>query len=458
MGAMRFTVLVVISFVCVFGGSLFNFGRTEKTNPVQEQHLVRAKRSIGESGNREALLVTTEFILQLNELIKHLAMYTRDETIDSRTLIERAVGMWNQTESMLDDIVQRSEHNFTFVSSNTTIFALRRASNAIRMEKDNFINKLMQLNDTALEHIVSPLLIDQGMFEVAQPGFARIIYSSVHRLTRVSASLLLSLEAVDAQSMSTDHARANPTKPTVDMFLKGLKRTIRDTKRNYRTQTLRLYRKVSMRLSDLSNTQELGQYLKDLAMIYKTFLQTIKSLLDATYKSVEMSMSTSYSALIDQQLTNGLSVLLQEAANADEYESLQVCLKRYVYKYYDQSLASAKLLYCGQPELSTFEYLVTIAIPILGRAIFSDSSAIRMDVICTIDSQDCLNNYNTLLSTQSNAIGIRMESYANFTQQELVNLAVRVEICAQSATIDVQYYVTKIKERFNKCLMTGAAN
>uniref|UniRef100_A0A182JPP3 GST C-terminal domain-containing protein n=1 Tax=Anopheles christyi TaxID=43041 RepID=A0A182JPP3_9DIPT len=320
-----------------------------------------------------AFYLTTEFILHLNELIKQLAVYSLDDTIDSRDTIEHAGDMWNHTQAALEELVHRS----AFVGSNITNFALHGALEEIRLEKSNFMMRLGNVKNEV--EISATSLIDRsGQYHAASSD---AMQPSVHRLTNVSARLLHVLEAISIDN-SDGTGRANPTNASIELFLTVWDRAIVDTQRNFKTQIDRALRRVKAQLSSLDTTTALGQYLMKLAELYALFKTDVTAKLALIATSVRMKMED-YSTTIDSQLTAGISDLLLAAGTSSVHTFLYLCLKRYVYSYFDESLAVGKLLYCGEPEIATLEYLVTVAGPILERAAVSDSSAEKMSIICS---------------------------------------------------------------------------
>uniref|UniRef100_A0A182W703 GST C-terminal domain-containing protein n=1 Tax=Anopheles minimus TaxID=112268 RepID=A0A182W703_9DIPT len=371
------------------------------------------------SGVDPTFYVTTDFILRLNELIKHLALYSLDDTFDSREVIEHAGAMWNQTEVILEDLVNRSKAP-TDADRNGNLTNLHAALDAVRSEKNSFLKQMADYDRSKATEIDAISLIDRTTKQdlvMVDPGMTLIMHSSVHGLTNVTMGLLHSLEASSFNGRG--QARANPTQPSVEMFLALFKRTIVDTQLNFQTQANRVLRRVRANLSALSTTPELGQYLTDYAALIATFKMEINNLLDTAYNSVVMSM-TPYRMTIDEEISLGISELLSSAGMSTEHAFLYVCFKRYVFKYYDQSLAVAKLLHCGEPELRTLEYLVTVAGPILERAAISDSSAVNMNVICAIGSTECMNNFYTSLADQLVAAQARFQSMKDWPRDAVL--------------------------------------
>uniref|UniRef100_A0A4Y0BNR8 Uncharacterized protein n=1 Tax=Anopheles funestus TaxID=62324 RepID=A0A4Y0BNR8_ANOFN len=412
------------------------------------------------AGLDPSFYVTTDFILRLNELIKHLALYSLDNTLDTREAIDRAGTMWNQTEAVLEDLVTHSQANTDNLhNGNLTNLSLRTALEAVRLEKRHFLKEMADYNRRMEIETIS--LIDRTKQEndvvMADPGMTFIMHSSVHGLTSVTVGLLHSLEGMDLTRNGGAQARANPTRLSIETFLAVFQRTIVDTKLNFQTQANRVLRRVRAQLSTLSLTPELGQYFKDYSALIATFKMNVHALLEATYQSVVMSMD-SYRTRIDEEVSLGISELLSSAGQSAQHAFLYLCFKRYVYTYYDQSLAVAKLLYCGEPELRTLEYLVKVAEPILERAAISDSSAVQMSVICATGSAACMANYYTSLRDQFLAAESRFQSYAHFIDQELMALSHRVDVCALSTVLDIEYYVQMIKTKFQTCLTTGSVN
>ncbi|XP_052899504.1 uncharacterized protein LOC128305908 [Anopheles moucheti] len=407
-----------------------------------------------------AFYVTTDFILRLNELIKHLAMYTLDSTLESQEAFDRAGSMWNQTEAKLEDLVTRSRATTANNrNGNLTNLALHTALEAVQSEKSNFLKQMANYNHSkATTEIDAISFIDRttqdGELVLSDPDMALIIHSSVHELTTVSMGLLHLLEDI---TISNRQARANPTQSSVEKFLAVFKRAIVDTKLNFQTQANRVLRRVRAHLSTLDGTPELGHYLKCYADLITMFKKDVNKLLYMTYRSVEMSLNP-YRTRIDEELSMGISDQLNAAGMSNGHAFLYLCFKRYVFPYYDQSLAVAKLLHCGEPELKTLEYLVTIAIPILERAAISDSSAVQMNVICASGSAECRNNYYMSLSDQLDAGRERFQSYVHFIELELLALSHRVDVCAYSTVLDVENYVEVIKAKFQSCLDTGSVN
>uniref|UniRef100_A0A182MEJ4 Uncharacterized protein n=1 Tax=Anopheles culicifacies TaxID=139723 RepID=A0A182MEJ4_9DIPT len=363
--------------------------------------------------------------------------------------------MWNQTEAILEDLVEsHSAATTNDTRRNGNLTNLHTALDAIRSEKNSFLQQMAAYDQSKATEIDAISLIDRTKQDLvmADSGMALIMHSSVHGLTNVTMGLLHSLG-----SNGAGQARANPTQPSVDTFLAVLQRTVVDTQLNFQTQANRVLRRVRAHLSALSQTPELGTYLSQYADLIATFKMDVNNLLNTMYSSVTMSMS-SYRTMIDEELSLGISDLLSSAGLSNEHAFLYTCLKRYVFKYYDQSLAVAKLLHCGEPELRTLEYLVTVAGPILERAAISDSSAVQMNVICSIGSTACMANYYTSLADQLVAAQARFQSYVQFIELEVTALSQRIDICAHSTLFDMQYYVQVIKGKFTTCLSTGSVN
>uniref|UniRef100_A0A182NUG5 Uncharacterized protein n=1 Tax=Anopheles dirus TaxID=7168 RepID=A0A182NUG5_9DIPT len=402
---------------------------------------------------------TTDFILQLNELIKHLATYTRDESLDTRETVERAGEMWNLTEVLLEDLVKRSEAApaVQLRRTNFTDFTLRDALEAIRLQKNNFLAQTCEQLPVDIDAIA---IIDPATKSHAvDPAVTLIMHTSVHNLTTVSAQLLHTLEQVESPKIkSTGQARAtSQVQPSIQLFLNGFERTFVDTERNFQTQANRAVKRVRSLLSTLDQNQQLGQYVDGVTARITSFNTDVKSLLQMTYMMVETSMTNSQTT-IDDQLSTGLSGLLMQAGSLAGSGFLHRCLKRFVYTYYDQSLAVAKLLYCGEPEKKTLEYLETVAIPILGHAVVTATSATQMDVVCSSGSTMCTDNFYTALPTQLTSFDSLMQSYTDFINQELTVLSQRLDTCTQSTAMDVQMFVDDISTKFGTCMNTGSVN
>ncbi|XP_053662018.1 uncharacterized protein LOC128711180 [Anopheles marshallii] len=462
MTAKRSLTLLVLVAISYYKGSWCDKIQMSTELPSKASHITQPETSWNQSSAvfDPAFYVTTDFILRLNELIKHLATYSLDNTLEPRDAIDLAGAMWNQTEASLEDIVTRSRSTTANRrNGNLTNLALRTALEAVQSEKSNFLRQMANYNHSkATPEIDAISLIDRttqdGDVVMSDPDMTLIMHSSVHELTTVSMGLLHSLEGI---TVPNRQARANPTQSSVEKFLAVFKRAIVDTKLNFQTQANRVLRRVRAHLSALDGTRELGSYLKSYADLITMFKKDVNKLLYMTYRSVEMSLNP-YRTRIDEELTMGISDQLTTAGMSNGHAYLYLCFKRYIFPYYDQSLAVAKLLHCGEPELKTMEYLVTVAIPILERAAISDSSAVQMNVICASGSTECMNNYYMSLSDQLYAAQERFQSYEHFIELELLALSHRVDVCAYSTVLDVENYVQVIKAKFQSCLNTGSVN
>uniref|UniRef100_A0A2C9H3X2 Uncharacterized protein n=1 Tax=Anopheles gambiae TaxID=7165 RepID=A0A2C9H3X2_ANOGA len=386
------------------------------------------------SGLNPSFYLTTDFILHLNELIKHLAVYALDDTVDSRHALDHAGAMWNHTEVVLQELLQRS------ASDNATHVSLHDALGAIRLERIHFMKRVSDIDATAL-------IERSGKYPAA---ITHTMQSSVHGLTHVSAKLLRVLAGTSERT-----GRANPTNATIDLFLDVFNRAIVDTQENFQTQINRALRRVKSRLASLDATTALGQYLMKLAELYALQKSDINAKLTLIGTSVSEKMEA-FSTMVDGQLTAGLTGLLTDAATSSGHQFLYLCLKRYVYSYFDEARAVAKLLHCGEPELSTLQYLVTVAGPILERAAISDSSATKMNAICS--STACTDFYYLSLGDQIMLVDSRIQSYVAFIHSELAELELRVYTCVQAASMDMDAYVTSIRSRFGVCLTSGNVN
>ncbi|XP_041775030.1 uncharacterized protein LOC121595256 [Anopheles merus] len=386
------------------------------------------------SGLNPSFYLTTDFILHLNELIKHLAVYALDDTVDSRHALDHAGAMWNHTEAVLEELLQRS------ASDNATNISLHDALDAIQRERIHFMKRVSDIDATAL-------IERSGKYPAA---ITHTMQSSVHGLANVSAKLLRVLAGT-----SEGTGRANPTNATVDLFLDVFNRAIVDTQENFQTQINRALRRVKARLASLDATTALGQYLMKLAELYALQKSDINAKLALIGMSVSEKMEA-FSTMVDSQLTAGLTGLLTDAATSSGHQFLYLCLKRYVYSYFDEARAVAKLLHCGEPELSTLQYLVTVAGPILERAAISDSSATKMNAICS--STVCTDFYYLSLGDQILLVDSRIQSYVAFIHSELAELELRVYTCVQAASMDMDAYVTTIRSRFGVCLTSGNVN
>lgn len=456
----RSVSILLLCFVCCFTAGDTN----------SDENFPRGARSGATPANIDpAFYMTTDFILQLNELIKHLATYTLDESLGTREAVERAGYMWNRTEAILVDLVKRTDIRPTMITnpgrSNLSDFTLYDALEAVHLERNNFLEQTgnqmaMEIDAIAIIHPVSKSHFTLDSTTV-DPAVTRIMHSSVHNLTNVSAQLLRTLERVESQKVKSKAGQArggtSQVQPSISLFLEGFRRTVIDTERNFQTQADRAVRRIRSHLSRLEQNQQLGEYVNSIAERITSFKNEVTNLLESTYTSVESSMTT-YRTMVDNQLSAGLTDLLSLAGPIAGNGFLHRCLKRFVFTYYDQSLAVAKLLYCGEPEKATLEYLVTVAIPILTRAVVSASSATQMDVVCSSGSTTCSNNFYSLLPNQYSSFSSLIQSYTDFINQELMALSQRLDICAQSSALDVEKFVSDINSRFQKCMNTGSVN
>ncbi|XP_035915716.1 uncharacterized protein LOC118513699 [Anopheles stephensi] len=442
----RLFSLVVVSIICFFGVILCH-----NDNRIKSENLPVS------SGPDEAFYVTTDFILRLNVLIKHLAMYSLNDTLDAREAIRHADKMWNYTALSLEALVLRSRPAIELLPSrNFTNSSLHAALDVVRTERDNFLSQTSCFSPSLVAEIDAMSFIDrtnQPGGVVPNPDIKLLMQSSVHRLSKVSEGLLRTLRTIRSNKRG-GQPRANPTQASVELFIAGFQRHIVDTRLNFETQANRLLSRVSAQLATLTLTPVLGQYLTNYSKLIETFTKNVSTHLNNTSIGVLASMNTSRTT-VDMVLSAGNAGLLTAVAMSNSHKFLDLCLNRYVFPYYNLSQAVAKLLFCGEPELRTLEYLVTGAIPILDRAAISDSSAVKMAVICSSGSTACLTDYDNSLPAQFMAAQVRMESYVEFINQELLGLGQRVSVCANATVLDVGNYVNVTSPKFATCLSTG---
>uniref|UniRef100_A0A182TBL6 Uncharacterized protein n=1 Tax=Anopheles maculatus TaxID=74869 RepID=A0A182TBL6_9DIPT len=389
----RLPCLVLVSIVCFLGVSW-----CDKDDRLIEERISRPSQSPRvSSGLGEAFYVTTDFILRLNVLIKHLAMYSLNDTLDSREAILRADEMWNYTEMSLENLVHQSRKAADDLrSENLSNSSLHAALDAVRTERDNFMTRANFFNPSMPAEIDAMTFVDRTnqdegeVVAMANPGITLLMQSSVHRLSKISEGLLRTLKAISSNK-ATEQARANPTQSSVETFNAGFQRLIVDTQLNYQTQANRLLRRVRAQLATLTQNAPLGLYTTNYTGLITTFKTNVTNLLNVTSTNVMAAMNTNRTE-IDLQLSTGITNLLTSVTTATSQDFLELCLNRYVFPYYGLSRAVAKLLFCGEPELSTLEYLVTVAIPVLDRAAISDSSVVKMSTICSTGSTACMTN------------------------------------------------------------------
>ncbi|XP_050072268.1 uncharacterized protein LOC126560349 [Anopheles maculipalpis] len=446
--AKRLPFLVLVSIVCFLGVSWCD----RDSNQLAKEQLSKP------SDLDAAFYVTTDFILRLNILIKHLALYSLDDALDARQTILHAGEMWNHTQKSLEDLVLHSRSAIDVLpDGNLTNTYLHAALDAVRTERRHFMTRVAFFYPPMATEIDVMAFIDRtyqdGGMVTTNPDIILLMHSSVHRLSKISEGLLSALGAVVSNS-DNRQARANPTQASVDLFNEGFYRTIVDTQLNFQTQANRLLRRVRAQLATITLTSELGLYLTNYTGLITMFKTNVTTHLNLTSANVMTAMTLNRTT-IDLQLSTGITNLLASVAASTSHAYLEVCLNRYVFPYYAQSLAVAKLLYCGEPELRMLEYLVTVAIPILERAAISDSSAVKISVICSTGSTDCMTNYYNSLADQFMGAQTRLTSYVEFINQELLGLEQRVYVCTNSTVLDVANYVTVIATQFATCLETG---
>uniref|UniRef100_A0A182Q1U8 Protein TsetseEP domain-containing protein n=1 Tax=Anopheles farauti TaxID=69004 RepID=A0A182Q1U8_9DIPT len=453
MSSKRNSALLLLCFFCWF----------ERGCSDDNHHPQEAKGQTSPTASDTSFYVTTDFILQLNELIKHLALYTLDESVGTREAVENAGHMWNRTDLILEDLAKRSENIPTRDSqdrkSNVTDFSLRDALEAIRSVKSNFLAQTSDPMEIDAVAFIGPYVKSGTVGSTVDSTVMQIMHTSVDELTNVSAKLLGTLERVESRKIKTaGHARnVNQVQPSIAMFLEGFRRTIVDTERNFQTQANGTVKRIRSRLSTLDQNQQLGEYSSSAVGRMKMFTTDVTTHLDMTYTNVETSM-VNWRTVIETSLSNGITDLLTQAGTNPGSGFLHRCMKRFVFTYYDQSLAVAKLLYCGEPEKTTLQYLVTVAIPVLERAAITATSVTQMEIVCSIGSTACMDNFYNMLPNLYATFDSLILSYTEFIHQELAALTQRVDICASSAALDVEKFVQDMNTRFNTCIRTGSVN
>ncbi|KFB46396.1 hypothetical protein ZHAS_00014392 [Anopheles sinensis] len=355
------------------------FKELTHTNVIQDEgNSTIATNSSGLHLDIDAWHVTADFILRLNELIKSLATFALDGSLDTRTALNMAQDEWNRTERILTDLVETTQ------GSNATSVTLRESLDTIRLEKI----KLISLQ-SVLDRRISTVEMDESNAVLEELPLSHILHPSIAGLTEVSADLLRSLDPTGGKQFRHQPRTTSVTKPSVEEFNTGFIRKIRETKRILVAEAKQMLQRTKARLSVLPDSEELKTYVHSISNTIKTFLHDIiVHLHDASTRLNDVMLQAAMT--VDHHLSDGLSQLFKKATNVGHFNFLELCLTRYVYKYYDQSQATAKLLYCVQPELATLEYLVTVSGVILERAVITDSSAVKMAVICSRGSTSCM--------------------------------------------------------------------
>uniref|UniRef100_A0A182JEK4 Uncharacterized protein n=1 Tax=Anopheles atroparvus TaxID=41427 RepID=A0A182JEK4_ANOAO len=449
------TCLLVLCWIVLIGSGYCDSQLNVSPNS-QEGSLVNYPKPHQLQFDGGAFRVTADVILRLNELIKSLAMFSLDGALDTRTALNMTEDEWNRTERILIGLVQSES-----ASSNPTLAkTLHDSLNAIRREKVKFIllgKFLVNRTNGEIDRSSSVLHAFQDTTPTGEPPLSLILHPSIVGLTQVSAVLLRSMDTNGSKQNAQPRA-ASATAPSIEEFLTGFAGKFRETRRILTVEAKRYLSRTKARLSVVPASEKVSLYESGIAHTIAMFIKSVTHILGFASKSINHEMIENGAVLVDQQLSDGLGQLLKKATNVGHYAFLELCLKRYVYRYYDQSQALAKLLYCVQPETDTLEYLVTVFGTILARAAITDSSAVQMTVICSMGSSDCMNTFYDSLEQQHSAVQLRFDGYVDFIQQEIDAMVQRVTVCAQSTVFEIEAFATKTKTNFKQCLSSGKIN